>query len=135
TTAKQLLDYYVATQAPTEPMLISLPTDGLYAQTVMDERAGLEEHFGNTDWVLNDADPALGDIAPELLQSRATTPQSTAPTPLPQTIINLQNAPEAPAPSGVAGALSAVTNANAFRDMAGLAGTQANAASAMQTAA
>jgi GH25 family lysozyme M1 (1,4-beta-N-acetylmuramidase) len=135
TTPRQLLDYYVTTQAPTEPMLVSLPTDGLYAQTVMDECAGLEEHFGNTDWVLNDPDPALGDIAPELLQSRATTPPSTQPSPFPQTIINLQNAPEAPAPAGLSGALSAVTNANAFRDMAGLAGTQANASSALQTAA
>jgi hypothetical protein len=35
----------------------------------------------------------------------------------------------------LAGALSAVTNANAFRDMAGLAGTQTNAAAAFQAAA
>jgi hypothetical protein len=101
----------------------------------MDECAALEEHFGNTDWVLNDPDPALGEIAPELLASRRTEPQGTQPTQLPQTIINLQNAPEAPAPSGLAGALSAVTTPNAFRDMAGLAGTQANAATAFQTAA
>jgi hypothetical protein len=98
-------------------------------------RIALEEHFGNTDWVLNDPDPALGEIAPELLASRRTEPQGTQPTQLPQTIINLQNAPEAPAPSGLAGALSAVTTPNAFRDMAGLAGTQANAATAFQTAA
>ena len=60
---------------------------------------------------------------------------ATAPTPFPQTIISLQNAPEAPAPAGLAGALQAVQNAGAFRDMAGLAGTQANAAAGMQTAA
>jgi hypothetical protein len=60
---------------------------------------------------------------------------ATAPTPFPQTIISLQNAPDAPAPSGVAGALSAVQNAGAFRDMAGLAGTQANAAAGLQAAA
>ena len=40
-----------------------------------------------------------------------------------------------PEPSGLSGALSAATNANAFRDMAGLASTQANAAAALQTAA
>jgi hypothetical protein len=134
-TPTDLFNHYVSLESPSEPMLVSLPTDGLYAQTIMDECAALEEHFGNTDWVLNDPDPALGEIAPELLTSRRAEPTNTTPTPLPQTIINLQNVPEAPAPSGLAGALSAVTNANAFRDMAGLAGTQANAASAFQTAA
>jgi hypothetical protein len=54
---------------------------------------------------------------------------------MPGTIINLQNAPDAPAPAGLQGVLDAVTNPNAFRDMAGLAGTQANAAQALQTAA
>jgi hypothetical protein len=134
-TPTDLFNYYVSLEAPTEPMLISLPTDGLYAQTVMDDCPALEEHYGNTDWVLNDPDPALADIAPELLSSRRAEPQATTPSPMPQTLINLQNAPDAPAPSGLAGALSAVTTPNAFRDMAGLAGTQANAASAFQTAA
>jgi GH25 family lysozyme M1 (1,4-beta-N-acetylmuramidase) len=134
-TPADLFNHYVSLEAPSEPMLVSLPTDGLYAQTIMDECAALEEHFGNTDWVLNDPDPALGEIAPELLASRRTEPANTTPTPLPQTIINLQNTPEAPAVSGLTGALNAVTNANAFRDMAGLAGTQANAAAALQTAA
>ena len=134
-TPADLYNYYVSKEAPTEPMLISLPTDGLYAQTVMDDCPALEEHYGNTDWVLNDPDLALGDIAPELLASRRAEPQGTTPTQLPQTLINLQNAPALPAPSGLAGALSAVSNPNAFRDMAGLAGTQANAATAFQTAA
>ena len=134
-TPADLYNYYVSKEAPTEPMLISLPTDGLYAQTVMDDCPALEEHYGNTDWVLNDPDLALGDIAPELLASRRAEPQATTPTHFPQTLINLQNAPALPAPTGLAGALSAVSNPNAFRDMAGLAGTQANAATAFQTAA
>src|SRR5207302_10350503 len=103
-----LYNYYANAQAPSEPMLISLPTDGLYAQTVMDECLALEEHFGNTDWVLNDPDPELGSIAPELLITRRAEPVTTQPSQLPQTLINLQNAPEAPAPAGLAGALSAV---------------------------
>ena len=134
-TPAELFNHYVSLDSPSEPMLVSLPTDGLYAQTIMDECPALEEHFGNTDWVLNDPDPALGEIAPELLTSRRAEPQAIQPSPLPQTLINLMNAPEAPAPSGLAGALSAVTTPNAFRDMAGLAGTQANAAAAFQTAA
>jgi hypothetical protein len=135
TTPAELFNHYVSLDAPSEPILISLPTDGLYAQTIMDECAAIEEHFGGTDWVLNDPDPALGEIAPELLLTRRAEPQGVTPSPLPQTLINLPNAPDAPAPSGLAGALAAVTTANAFRDMAGLAGTQANAAAALQTAA
>ena len=44
-TPDDLYNYYVNHQVPTEPMLVSLPTDGLYAQTVMDECVGLEEHL------------------------------------------------------------------------------------------
>jgi hypothetical protein len=134
-TPADLFNYYVAKDAPSEPILVSLPTDGLYAQAVMDECSALEEHFGNTDWALNEPDLELGSIAPELLATRRAEPVSSQPSPFPQTIINLQNAPEAPAPAGLAGALSAVTTASAFRDMAGLAGTQANAATALQSAA
>jgi len=136
TTPADLYNVYAMKQPLSDPLLVSLPTDGLYAQTIMDECGALEEHYGNTDWVLNEKEPDLGTIDPSLMQSRRsdTTPASL-PTPFPGTIISLQNAPEAPAPSGLAGALQAVTNANAFRDMAGLAGTQANAAAALNTAA
>ncbi|HEY7410058.1 MAG TPA: hypothetical protein VII13_04925 [Vicinamibacteria bacterium] len=134
-TPQKLFNYYADTQSPSAPLLLSLPTDGLYAQTVMDECSALEEHFGNTDWVLNDPDPELGTIAPELLVTRRAEPAGTQPTTLPGTIINLQNAPGMPAPQGLAGVLGAVTNPNAFRDMAGLAGTQQNAAAGFQAAA
>src|SRR5262249_42974555 len=114
----------------------SLPTDGLYAQSVLDECSALEEHRGSTDWVLDQADIDPDSLDPSLLGSRRAEPGgATTPTSLPASIINLQNAPAAPLPSGLEGVLGAVTNANAFRDMAGLAGTQANAAAAMQTAA
>ncbi|MFE4542435.1 hypothetical protein [Arthrobacter sp. NPDC056727] len=136
TSPQTLLEVYAERSPVADPLYISLPTDGLYAQTIMDECGALEEHYGNTDWALNDADPELGAIDPMLLGSRATdSTATTQPTPFPSTIINLQNAPDAPAPQGLAGVLSAVTNANAFRDMAGLAGTQANARAALETAA
>lgn len=131
----KLFGWYADRAGRSEPMHVALPTDGLYAQTIMDECVALEEHYGDLDWVLNDTEPELGELDPSLLMSRRTEPAATTPTAFPQTIINLQNAPEAPAPSGLAGALQAVTNANAFRDMAGLAGTQANAAAGLQAAA
>ncbi len=127
--------WYADKNARSEPMHVALPTDGLYAQTIMDPCVALEEHYGDLDWVLTNTEPALGDLDPSLLMSRRAEPMATSPTPFPQTIISLQNAPEAPDPAGLAGALGAVQNAGAFRDMAGLAGTQANAAAGLQTAA
>jgi hypothetical protein len=126
-----------ATDKPiSDPLHVSLPTDGLYAQSLLDECSALEEHRGSTDWVLDQGDIIPDSLDPSLLGSRRAEPGgATTPTSLPASIINLQNAPAAPPPSGLEGVLGAVTNANAFRDMAGLPGTQANAAAAMQTAA
>jgi hypothetical protein len=135
-TPEDLYNLYAEKQPLRDPVLVSLPTDGLYAQTIMDECLALEEHYGNLDWALSDKDPELGTIDPSLLTSRrADATTATTPTSLPATIINLQNAPEAPTPSGLQGVLNAVTNPNAFRDMAGLAATQANALAALNTAA
>lgn len=135
-TPAQLYDAYAGREPAQDPLLVSLPTGGLYAQTIMDECLALEEHQGSVDWVLADPDPELGNIDPSLLASRrADLAATVAPTAMPGTIINLQNAPEAPAVSGLRDALSAAGNADAFRDMAGLAGTQANAAAALQSAA
>jgi hypothetical protein len=134
-TPEKLFGWYADKQGRSEPMHVALPTDGLYAQTIMDECVALEEHYGDLDWVLSETEPELGELDPSLLMTRRAEPTGTTPTAFPQTIINLQNAPDAPAPSGLAGALQAVTNANAFRDMAGLAGTQANAAAGLQVAA
>ncbi len=136
TDQEKLYGLYAQKEPVSDPLYISLPTDGLYAQTIMDKCLALEEHFGNLDWALNDKDPELGSIDPSLLMTRrADTTTATTPTAFPATIINLQNAPDAPAPSGLQGVLNAVTNPNAFRDMAGLAATQANALAGFQAAA
>ncbi|ETN37171.1 uncharacterized protein HMPREF1541_08161 [Cyphellophora europaea CBS 101466] len=134
-TAEQLDNWYRTSGPPTDPMHISLPTDGLYAQTLMDECEALEEHYGSLDWALNNPDPELGTIDPNLLTSRRGDPNTgTTPTKLPDTLINLQNANPAPPAQGFGGIFGAVGNANAFRDMAGLAGTQTLAAQGLDTA-
>lgn len=118
-----------------EPMRISLPTSGLYARAHMDSCNACERHLGTTDWVLDNPEPELSDLPASLFQSRRADPVSTQPTKLPETLINLQNAPAAPTPSGLGDALGAVSSANAFRDMAGLAGTQQNARAGLESAA
>ena len=131
-----LNSYYTDSISRSEPIRISLPTSGLYAQSLMDECEACEEHFGSTEWVLNDKEPELVDITPEMLRSRrAEIAANLAPSQLPSPIINLQSPANIPSPSGFGDILNAIQNPNAFRDMAGLAGTQANAAAAMQTAA
>lgn len=134
-TPQRLREVYADRAPLSDSLYISLPTDGLYAQTIMDECAALEEHYGSNDWALDDPDPELGFLDPALLASRRAEPAPITPSPLPTTLINLQNAPEAPAPQGLAAILEAVTKAESFRDMAGLAGTQANSRAALETAA
>jgi hypothetical protein len=133
-TPEKLYDFYWGHQPARDPLYVSLPTDGLYAQTIMDECLALEEHRGDVDWVLDDKEPELGEIDTSLLTTRRAEPQAVTPSQMPATLINLQNAPAAPDPSGLTGVLNAVTNAGAFRDMAGLAGTQAGARAAMEAA-
>jgi hypothetical protein len=126
--------YYYDSQVRTDPLRVSLPTEGLYAQALMDKCEAAEEHHGSTDWVLTNGEPELETLADQLGTRRAA-PTDLTPTQMPQSIINLQNAPAAPDPTGLAGILQAVTTSNAFRDMAGLAGTQANAMGALTQAA
>lgn len=126
--------YYYDSQVRTEPLRVSLPTEGLYAQALMDKCEACEEHQGSTDWVLSQGEPGLETLADQL-GTRRSAAEALEPTKLPETIISLQNAPAAPAPQGLSETLSAVTKADAFRDMAGLAGTQAAAQAAMSQAA
>ncbi|WP_165767650.1 OmpA family protein [Psychrobacter sp. DAB_AL32B] len=134
-TSQQLLSYYKDSNTVAEPMRISLPTSGLYARAHMDECNACEEHAGTREWVLTNKEPELQDIDPSLLASRRSDPTGLAPSAMPETLINLQNAPAIPDPSGVGSILSAVSKADAFRDMAGLAGTQQNALEGLKTAA
>ena len=52
---------------------------------------------------------------------------------LPSSIINMQNAPSAPDPTGLAAAYNLLGQSDAFKDLTGLAGTQANAIRALET--
>jgi hypothetical protein len=134
-TPKKLDDWYQSRDMPSQPMHISLPTDGLYSQARLDPCEALEEHYGSTDWALHDPDPELGTLDPGLMESRRTDSTTTIqPSKMPETLISLQNATPAPAPQGLAGVLAATQNANSFRDMAGLAGTQGLAGKGLETA-
>ena len=117
-------------------MRISLPTEGVYAQAIMDDCEACEEHFGSTDWVLSDKEPELAEFPDSFFDSRkSVTPANTDASQMPAAIINLQNAPAAPDPAGFGNVLNTLGSSNSFRDQAGLAGTQENARHALEQAA
>jgi outer membrane protein OmpA-like peptidoglycan-associated protein len=126
--------HYVSGLPPADPIRISLSTSGLYARAHMDECVAAEEHNGSFDWVFDNTEPDLESFPSGMFDSRRSEPQGLSPTQLPDTIINLQNAPSAPQPSGLGSAFTALGN-DAFRDITGLAGTQANLTAAMSNAA
>ncbi|SIS17018.1 hypothetical protein SAMN05421666_2166 [Roseovarius nanhaiticus] len=121
-----LKNHYVAGLRPTDPMRISLPTDGLYARAHLDGCVAAEEHNGSFEWVFDNVEPELAGLPDSIFDQRRAEPANLTPSAFPTPIINLQNAPQAPGVSGLDGVLGAVQNAGAFRDMAGLAGTQEN---------
>ncbi|MEM7764661.1 MAG: hypothetical protein AAF290_11310 [Pseudomonadota bacterium] len=133
--AKELNDYYRDSVVRSEPMRISLPTSGVYAQALLDDCEACEEHFGSTEWILDDKEPELTGLDPSLLSSRRAQAPDLSATTMPASIINLQNAPNVPSPSGFGSAFEALAKSDSFRDMAGLEGTQANAKAAMEKAA
>ena len=133
-TFDDLKNHYIANLPPADPMRISLPTDGVYARAHMDDCVAAEEHDGSFDWVFGSSEPELSEFPAGFFDSRRAEPQGLQPTEMPDSIINLQNAPAAPQVSGLADAFGAVQNANAFRDITGLEGTQANLRAAMQGA-
>ncbi|OQO04109.1 hypothetical protein B0A48_10718 [Cryoendolithus antarcticus] len=133
--ADKLKSWYDPGAAKSTPMYVSLPTDGLYAQTIMDDCVALEEHYGNIDWALNDHDLELGALDPSLLQSRRSDiSTSLQPQKMPDTLISLQNATSPPAPQGFTELLKAVQNKDASRDAAGLAATQTLAGQGLEAA-
>ena len=129
----ELKGHYVSGLPPADPIRVSLPTSGLYARAHMDECIAAEEHDGGFDWVFASTEPELADFPSGMFDSRRSEPQGLAPTALPDTIINLQNAPSAPPPTGLASTL-ATLGADAFRDITGLAGTQQSLQAAMSNA-
>lgn len=121
-------------QSPAPPSRISLPTRGVFAEAVMGDCNACEEiddtRFWRWDEVPIDEPPALDLTA---LASRRAEPAYGTATAFPAPIVDIQTPQVAPDPAGVKAALDALANVN-FRDITGLAGTQANALAAYSKA-
>ncbi|MEU8526412.1 helix-hairpin-helix domain-containing protein [Streptomyces sp. NPDC048629] len=130
-----LLEHYQP-NTPIEPARIAVPTSGVYAEAVMGACNSCEEQEENRFWRWHEVPVPDGppQILPTSTDTRRTAPGDVTPTEFPQPIIAMQNAPAAPDPTGVGAALTLLGQSGAFRDMAGLEGTQKNAAAALEQA-
>jgi len=103
--------------------LITLPTRGVFAEAKLGH-CNASEEIDNTrfwDWQQS----PIPHFAPEIAPTQPVTPQpqqpNLAPTPFPQSLVNIVNPPAAPDPTGLAAALNVLGTPNIFRDMSGRA--------------
>ena len=131
---EDLLEYYKPTTKP-DPFRVSVPTKGVYAESVMGQCNSCEEIDETRHWRFNDEPCGTKPTAidPISTASRRSDPGNLQAKDLPANIINLQTAPSAPDPTGLAAAYGLLGKGDAFKDITGLTGTQANALSALQT--
>lgn len=127
-----LSDYYMV--AATDPISISVPTKGVYAEAMMGHCNSCEEKDESRFWrweesPIPDSPTSINPISTE---SRRAEPGNLQPTPFPNPILNIQNAPNAPDPTGLAGTLSLLGKGDSFRDITGLAQNQINALEALK---
>ncbi len=119
--------------SPASPARVSVPTRGVFAEAVLGACNSCEKIDETRFWRWEESpcpdEPTA--ISPVGAESRQAAPPNLTPTPLPASIINLQNAPAAPDPSGLTAALQILGQAGVFKDVTGLEGNQKNAAAAL----
>ena len=101
--------------------LITLPTRGVFAEGKLGH-CNISEEIDNTRFWKWEEHP-IPIEAPEIAPVTPVTPQpqqvSAAPTPFPQSLVNIVNPSPAPDPTGLGAALSLLGTPNIFRDMSG----------------
>lgn len=129
-----LIAYYQPA-TPVDPFRISVPTRGVYAESVMGKCNSCEEIDETRHWRFEDVPCGTkpADINPVSSDSRRTDPGNLQVKDLPGSIINMQSAPAAPDPTSLAAAYALLGKGDSFADLTGLKGTQANALGALQT--
>lgn len=111
--------------------LVPIPTGGVFAEAVLGRSNAAEKLDITRFWNWQDSPIPLQptEIAPISTGSRATAEDLT-PGQLGAPVINVMPPTALPEPAGVSAVLGALAAGNMFRDMSGLAGTQAVASAA-----
>ena len=130
-----LLNRY-APLTPIPPMRISIPTRGVFAEAVLGECNSCEPMEETRFWRWDQA--PTGDeptpIQSPSSESRATPDPNLTAKDFPTPMIQIQNAPAEPDPTGLAAALKVIGTPNLFANITGLDQTQKNSLAAMQSA-
>lgn len=135
--AVDLIDFYKpapGTRHEPKPFRISVPTKGLFAEAVAGACNSCEKIDGSRFWKWEEHpidEPTA--IEPISTQTRRTDPGDLGAKDFAAPIVNIQNAPAAPDPTGLNSALELLGKSDAFRDMTGLSETQKNALQALAT--
>jgi hypothetical protein len=118
-----------------EPMRISIPTKGIYAEAVMGKCNSCEEKEESRFWRWEESpipDSPNTQILPINTDTRRADPGNLQPKDLPNPVVNIQNAPNLPDPSGLQSILQLIGKADTFRDLTGLNQNQLNALATFQ---
>jgi hypothetical protein len=106
--------------------LVPIPTGGVFAEAVLGRSNSAEKLDITRFWNWQDSPIPLQppEIAPIAAGSRATE-ENLVPGQLGAPVLNIMNPTALPDPTSLSAILTAIANGNMFRDMSGLAGTQA----------
>jgi hypothetical protein len=129
-----LLHLYAPT-TPIDPIRVSVPTRGVFAEAMMGSCNSCETKDDTRFWRFEES--PCGDeptaIQPIGTDSRRAEPGDLQAKDFPAPMINLQNVPAAPDPTGLTAALQLLGAPNLFKDITGLEGNQRNALAALQS--
>lgn len=130
-----LFEHYY--ENPKDPVHVSLPTKGVFAEAVMGKCNSCEKKDESRFWRWEES--PIPDSPTTINPFTLPTPQNIQPNNLqpkdfPAPIINLQNGPTLPDPQGFGSLVNLLSNPNLFRDITGLTENQKNALAALQGA-
>ncbi len=120
-----------------EPMRVSIPTRGVYAEAVMGQCNSCEKKDETRFWRWEESpipDSPNTQILPLNTDTRRADPGNLQPKDFPNPVVNIQNAPAAPDPTGLQNLMQLLGQSAAFRDFTGLDQNQRNALAAYQKA-
>lgn len=135
TVVSYLMNHYMPHRGfKATPFRVSVPTKGVFAEAVMGACNSCERIDDTRFWKWEEHpipdDPT--SIQPISTDTRRADVGNLQAKDFAQPIVNIQNAPDAPAPTGLGAALELMGKADAFRDATGLQGTQEALKAAME---
>ncbi len=125
-----LFAHYAPT-VPSPPYRVSVPTRGVFTEAIQGACNSCEKlEEGRRDWPDKDLDEptAINPIQTKAPEYDPNQEANLRPAAMTQPVINIQNAPPAPAPgAGLTDALNLLGKASTFANITGLEGNQQNA--------